>query len=439
MKNKKLKNSRKIDKSIGQAIRAMKSKYVLISSIEIKTWKTFLIITFAAGFTVALIWSAYNSWYIRSGASGRGVIMYSLSEFDGYKAGEQFQPQILLDTASKNIVAAQAVITYDPSMVEILSVDTSVSNFSHEVRKNIDRQNGEIFIAVAEPAPGVKSSQAKVATVTIKALKDFTGRSFTLKFDLTGAVDDCVDNCAAILDDGQGTNVLAGVTSEFEKHRRIVRPRPRPKPGPTPAPPSPRPTPTPPSPQTFLPTPIQLASVASLASNVVRLDWTGGVSDKNNFTIERKHKKRMDYAEIAQSDKNSRSFVDISTKSKQKYYYRVCQLDSSGNKQCSNEKRVKTQRRTKIYKPRLSASSADGKVTIFWQPPYTSDFTIFIQKKTGTGIFKRYHSIAAVNGGDKNFFEDTDVILGQKVSYRVKIAMHGKKTRTSKRVRLIVR
>jgi hypothetical protein len=132
-------------------------------------------------------------------------------DYDAYHAGDHFQILIFLDTGGQDIVATQAVATYNKDAIHIDSVDTTDSDFSLEAENNIDSDNGKIFVAVAEPTPGVNSASAKVATVNLTALQDFTGSSLDLKFDSLDAIDDC----AAIADDGLGTNVLESVSNQF--------------------------------------------------------------------------------------------------------------------------------------------------------------------------------------------------------------------------------
>jgi len=140
------------------------------------------------------------------------VTMFTQMDYDTYHTGNQFQIQIFLDTATQDIVAAQAVADYATDTIQIDSIDTSSSDFTMEVKNSNDSGTGHMLVAVAKPTPGVNSATAKIATVTVTALKDFTGQAvLTLKFDSALAVDDC----AAIADDGNGTNVLEGISNQF--------------------------------------------------------------------------------------------------------------------------------------------------------------------------------------------------------------------------------
>lgn len=203
---------RQIDKSARGLNEALSFRLVLASRRNINAWKAYLVILFFGGFCTALILGAYNSWFVGSLASGQ-VSMFTQTPFPTHKQNDQFQVKILLDTGSQNIVSAQTIATYNTSTVQVLSVDTSSSSsdFTYEIYNNVDSPNGKVSIVVGKPTPGVNSAQAKVAAVTLKALQNFSGAGLSLKFD----TDQAIDDCAAILDDGQGTNVLENVSATY--------------------------------------------------------------------------------------------------------------------------------------------------------------------------------------------------------------------------------
>ncbi len=74
---------READKSIEKTIKALESRFELVSKKKIKAWKAFIIIMFIAGFVAALFWSAYQGWSLKSmaqsvfGAGGFGGITIS--------------------------------------------------------------------------------------------------------------------------------------------------------------------------------------------------------------------------------------------------------------------------------------------------------------------------------------------------------------------------
>jgi hypothetical protein len=67
---------RSIDQIVSKASQSLPSHFVLASKMKIKQWKTFVILMFVAGFSVALVWSTYNSWYIWS----KAVIQKTVSQ-----------------------------------------------------------------------------------------------------------------------------------------------------------------------------------------------------------------------------------------------------------------------------------------------------------------------------------------------------------------------
>lgn len=62
-------SKRQIDESISKANKRLKSKFVLVPSMKIKTWKALVVIMFVTGFVAALVWGACNKWYLQSSAS----------------------------------------------------------------------------------------------------------------------------------------------------------------------------------------------------------------------------------------------------------------------------------------------------------------------------------------------------------------------------------
>jgi hypothetical protein len=198
---------RKIDQAVKKTTEGLGWQFAVISRREVKAWRAYLIIFFVAGFFSALIIGAYNRWYVQTKADIVPVVMSVVTDTDTHKAGDQYTDQILLDTGGQNVVAVQSIATYDKTKVQIVSIDDSASDFPNEIKKEDDSENGKIFVALAKPTPGVNSVRADIATVTIKVLADFTGSALAMKFDTPAAVDDS----AAILDDGNGTNILTQV------------------------------------------------------------------------------------------------------------------------------------------------------------------------------------------------------------------------------------
>ncbi len=212
--------NRAIDEKIKQTAGSLKSKFVLVPSMEVKAWKAYVIVMFAAGFAAALVWSAYNEWYIRSGASGGKAVMEAQDSCKKHQKGDQFQSSVTLDTDGGNVSAVYVIAAFDKNAVEVSSVDTSASDFKYEIKKEIDPQNGKVTVALGQKSPGVNSSAARIAVVNLKALEDFKGPSLALKFDSKEAKNDS----AAVSSNGLGTNVLEKVKSSAAAEECAVIP-----------------------------------------------------------------------------------------------------------------------------------------------------------------------------------------------------------------------
>jgi hypothetical protein len=210
-KEENLGSKRNIDRIIDSSTQDLRTSYSLISRMKVKSWKAYAALAFVAGFCFALIWVANHALYPHAEAADNVTTVYTLTADETHKKDDTFQTQVILDADSNDIVAVQAVATYDSAQVSITSVDTSASDFPNEAANQTDTGSHKILVAAGKPTPGVDSASAKIAVVNMKALKDFNGAGITLKF----ASADAVDDCAAILDDGKGTNVLAYATTKF--------------------------------------------------------------------------------------------------------------------------------------------------------------------------------------------------------------------------------
>lgn len=390
---------RKIDESIEKTIRVVEKRYQIVPSMEVKAWKAYLIITFAAGFCAALIWASYMSIYPRSKATETAQVTLSLSvSSQTHKSGEEFPVDILLNTASKNIVAVQVIFSYNPGDLQLVNIDTSGSDFSYEVKNSVDSALGQGFVAVAKPHLGVSSDKAKIAKVNFKALKDVAEPAIQLKFDSSEAVTDS----AAILDDSKGTNVLQRVLNGAEVETQNA---------------------------------FKISSIVGLADTVVKINWSDGPIADSDFAIERKEGKK-DFAKIAEVGSEERAYVDRSARPSKLYAYRVCQQSGTGEKTCTDGSRVKTMKKKRIFKPRLVAMIENGKVKLTWSPTYTSDFSVFVQKRIGKQ--KKFTRLSVINSDSVNLYLDESVTSGQKLKYQILVAAKKKNTQKSKSIGIAV-
>jgi len=390
---------RTIDISVEKTLKSVKSGYKIVPSLEIKAPKAYLIITFMAGFSAALIWSAYMSVYPVSRAEDTQQVTLSASAVAAsHKTGDEFPVQILLDTAGKAIVAVQAVFNYDKNAVQVISVDTSGSDFNYEIKNSIDTESGQGFLALAKPTPGVSGAAIKVATVNLKALADVTEPVLQLKFDSLGAIADS----AAILDDGNGTNVLQKVMNKLST---IVGNN----------------------------NGFTIESLVALTDTLVKVGWTEGISANANYLIERKTGKD-DFSKMAETGSDARSFIDRSAKPSKLYAYRICQLNGTGEKTCTPGKQVKTPKKKKIFKPRLSAVLQDGKVNLSWIPTYTVDFRLVLQKKIGKA--KKFTTLSTISSDSQSSYLDENVASGQQITYHLIVSAKKKTSQTARDIKI---
>jgi hypothetical protein len=397
---KELGKQRTIDASVEKTLKSMRSGYRIVPSMEIKAWKAYLAVTFVAGFAAALIWGSYVSFYPVSRATGSDAVTLSVSSnVSSHKVGDEFPIQILLNTAEKNIVAVQAVFNYDKNSLQVVSVDISNSGFNYEIKNTIDANQGQGFLALAKPTPGANGAAVKVATVNLKALANINEPALQLKMDTFDAVSDS----AAILDDGQGTNILRKLASIFPDVPVSAAP-------------------------------FSISSKASLADTVVRLDWSNGTVGSGNYIIERKIGK-ANFAKISEVGSEATSFIDRSAKIGKLYVYRVCQINNAGEKSCAPEQQVKTLGKKKILKPRFSAQIEEGKVRLNWTPTYPSDFRLVLQRRSGKQ--KKFNSFATASP-DTNTYRDESVTSGVKYMYRLVVSVRGKTTQYSNNIKITV-
>lgn len=399
---------RSIDVSVEKTVRSVKSGYRIVPSMEIKAWKAYLAVMFAAGFCAALIWSAYVSIYPVLKADEIAQVTLSTSATEAtHKMGDEFPIQIFLNTAGRNIVAVQVFFSYDKNALQVISSDISGSDFNHEIKNTIDMNQGQGFLALARPTPGVSGAAIKVATVNLKALADVREPVLRLKLDTFDAVSDS----AAILDDGQGMNVLQKLAYIF----------------PAETPPS-----NPPSQQPVQQGEFGIISQISLTDTIVRLDWSSGPSESGNYIIERKTGKD-DFSKIAETEENEKKFIDRSAKPSKLYAYRICQLNGVGDKICTLGKQVKTLGKKKILKPRFTAQVENGKIRLDWNPSYPADFKIVLQKRHDKQ--KKFTSFATASP-ETSTYQDEKATSGMKYTYRLVISVRGKMTQYSNNIKI---
>lgn len=131
--------------------------------------------------------------------------------------GESFNVDLMVNTEGQNIVAASTYIQYDPAKILIQNIDTAGSVLNYEVENIIDNTVGLIKITRGQPGDSVSNDtddgftggRGKIATISLKALGETPAASLSFLTQPTNFP----NISRLILDDGNGTNVLAAVNN----------------------------------------------------------------------------------------------------------------------------------------------------------------------------------------------------------------------------------
>lgn len=397
-----LNRERSIDVSVEKTLKSVKSGYKVVPSMEIKAWKAYLTVTFVAGFAAALVWGTYMSVYQSSQANEPGqVTLFTSASSASHKSGENFAVPIFLDTAGRNIVAVQVVYNFDKNTLEFVSADISGSGFNYEIKNSVDASLGQGYIDLGKPTPGASGSEVKVAILNFRAISDVSEPTVALKFDSAAAVSDS----AAILDDGQGTNALQRVLNKMANVPAVPE------------------------------ADFSINAITGLTDTVIRIGWTDGPFENSKYLVERKTG-TADFSKIGEAESTERVFVDRTAKPSKLYAYRICQENGSGEKSCTAGKQVKTLKKKKIFKPRLTAGIENGKVRLSWAPAYARDFNVVLQRKIGKA--KKFTTISVVSSDTENSYLDEAVTPGTKYAYRMMIKARKKTTVTTKQINISV-
>ena len=118
--------------------------------------------------------------------------------------GDTFNVDVLVNTSGQNVVVVTAYLHYDPTKLEVVSINTSNSVFTMEIEKTADPSTGEIKVTLVKPTPGVNTAGGNVATINFKALAQASPTNVTFVMTTPGDTGDS----DIILDDGKGTDIL---------------------------------------------------------------------------------------------------------------------------------------------------------------------------------------------------------------------------------------
>jgi hypothetical protein len=133
-----------------------------------------------------------------------------------HSIGETFSIDILADSAGQALVVADAMVNYDPALLEITGITTGTSSFSYDFGlpagtfpiAAIDNTGGQAQVVVALPTPGVTGASLNVATLHF-VVKAAGSAAVQFAFTSAGAAGDS----NLVLDDGTGTDALSAVTN----------------------------------------------------------------------------------------------------------------------------------------------------------------------------------------------------------------------------------
>jgi len=132
-----------------------------------------------------------------------------------YKTGNNYAVDILLNTHGQNVVAVAAYLSYNTSLFQVVSIDTSSSVFPSATQSIAESVidattiNGKVKLTIGSPTPGVNTVSGKVATLNIKGLTDTAPSLDNFTFDFITAGSTLDSN--VIKDNQIGTEILTGV------------------------------------------------------------------------------------------------------------------------------------------------------------------------------------------------------------------------------------
>lgn len=171
--------------------------------------------------------------------------------------GSTFNTDVVVDTTNQTIFGVDAVINFDPTKLEVVSVSPIAGNgFTSYPSTRFNNSKGEITLSAnigTGSAPPLSGSSLHVATITFKVLTTITSTDLTYAFTLgnrndSNVVPEYTSSRKSVVD-------ILGSVTPLTLTTIGITPSPSPSPSPSPTlPPSPSPSPTlPPSPS---PTPV---------------------------------------------------------------------------------------------------------------------------------------------------------------------------------------
>lgn len=127
------------------------------------------------------------------------VAQFMIPSKSQHPVGEVFALKIELMNIPSSINVAQADLSFDPSIVEVVDITTEGSLASFFVQKEFDNQKGYLRISGGVPNPGYRNPSGLLATAYLKGLKP---GAIELKY---------LESSLVLANDGRGTNLLADI------------------------------------------------------------------------------------------------------------------------------------------------------------------------------------------------------------------------------------
>lgn len=187
---------------------------------EVKTWQGVSVAAFVVGVAISVIFLTDFGFQSRSGAAGSSASLKIIASSPSVSIGDSFSADIVLNTDSADVVAARAIISYDPQYFSLSSWDTSGSVFSNSNRcifqdkpceiVNNDSNSGMFSLTLAKPTPGVNVSEGKMAKLSFKSLKSTQTGGSSIKIVYASYGD--LSDSDVILNDDAGTDILSSVS-----------------------------------------------------------------------------------------------------------------------------------------------------------------------------------------------------------------------------------
>jgi hypothetical protein len=194
--------------------------FVFIKKTKVETWKGVAILAFIAGIAATIVWVVSFNMQMSSRALGTASLRIT-ADRPSIAIGESFTADVdLINTDGENVIAAKAVIAYDPNHFSLNSWDTSTSIFSIgntciyngkacEIINN-DTANGRITITLAKPTPGVHATSGRIARLSFRGLQPISPTAANIRLDFVSAGN--YSDSDVIFDDEIGTDILTSVS-----------------------------------------------------------------------------------------------------------------------------------------------------------------------------------------------------------------------------------